>query len=211
LICFSRTVGRLGFAGVQYKENLLKWLGSYECIVSAGSRLGCGRGEQNVAVHKTRLKNALKCFSNCFYATGAGLGLEIILLEVPLSFGRVQVAAVQQCAADARAVLGFKLPQEFPHFPVRFLSACPVLALAAPMLEPNGDDAAGDGSARPLFSRHAGPEPAGQLEGRILVEMEVIAERVQNGLRAIVPGEKLFHGNIASGFHRFSLAERGQK
>jgi hypothetical protein len=37
--------------------------------------------------------------------------------------------------------------------------------------------------------------------------MEIIAERVQNGLRAVVPGEKLLHGNIASGFHRFPLAE----
>jgi hypothetical protein len=62
-----------------------------------------------------------------------------------------------------------------------------------------------------LLSRHAGPEPAGQSEGRILVEIEVIAERVQNGLRTVVPGKKFFHGNIASDFHRLSLAERGQK
>jgi hypothetical protein len=40
--------------------------------------------------------------------------------------------------------------------------------------------------------------------------MEIIAERVQNGLRAVVPGKKLFHGNIASGFHRFPLAERNK-
>jgi hypothetical protein len=40
--------------------------------------------------------------------------------------------------------------------------------------------------------------------------MEVIAERVQNGLRAVVPGEKLFHGNIASGFHGFPPAERAK-
>jgi hypothetical protein len=79
------------------------------------------------------------------------------------------------------------------------------------VLESDGDDAAGDGSARALLSRHAGPEPAGQSEGRILVEIEVIAERVQNGLRTVVPGKKFFHGNIASDFHRLSLAERGQK
>jgi hypothetical protein len=38
--------------------------------------------------------------------------------------------------------------------------------------------------------------------------MEIIAERVQNGLRTVVPGEELLHGNVASGFHRFSIAER---
>src|ERR1017187_2250264 len=78
------------------------------------------------------------------------------------------------------------------------------------MLESNRDYSAGDRSARPLLSRHAGPEPAGQSEGRILVEMEIIAERVQNRLRTVVPGEKLLHGNIASGFHRFPLAERAK-
>jgi hypothetical protein len=30
-------------------------------------------------------------------------------------------------------------------------------------------------------------------------------------LRTVVPGEKFFNGNIASGFHRFPLAERGKK
>jgi hypothetical protein len=61
-----------------------------------------------------------------------------------------------------------------------------------------------------LLSRHAGPEPAGQSEGRILVETENIAERVQNRLRTVVPGEKLLYGNIASGFHRFPDAERAK-
>jgi hypothetical protein len=41
--------------------------------------------------------------------------------------------------------------------------------------------------------------------------MEIIAERVQNGLRTVVPGEELFHGYIASGIHWFPLAERAQK
>jgi hypothetical protein len=40
--------------------------------------------------------------------------------------------------------------------------------------------------------------------------MEIIAERVQNRLRTVVPGEKLLHGNIASGFHRFPLDERAK-
>jgi hypothetical protein len=178
--------------------------------MSGGRRDRSAAGCSTDRVHCPHSKNALQRFSDRLDATGAGLVLEIVLLEVALAFGRVQVAAIQQGAADARAVLGFKLPQEFPHFPVRFIRARPVLPLAAAMLESNRDDAAGDGSARALFSRHAGPEPAGQSEGRILVEMEIIAERVQNGLRAVVPGEKLFHGNIASGFHRFPLAERNK-
>ena len=78
------------------------------------------------------------------------------------------------------------------------------------MLESNRDYSAGDRSARPLLSCHAGPEPAGQSEGRILVEMEIIAERVQNRLRTVIPGEILLHGNIASGFHRFPFAERAK-
>jgi hypothetical protein len=41
--------------------------------------------------------------------------------------------------------------------------------------------------------------------------MEIIAERVQNRLGTVVPGKKLFHGNITSGFHRLLLGEQNQK
>ncbi len=68
------------------------------------------------------------------------------------------------------------------------------------MLESNGDDAAGDGAAGSLFSRHAGAETAGQSEGSILVKTEIVAERVEDCLRTVVTGEKFFHGNFASGF-----------
>ena len=81
-------------------------------------------------------KNALQRFSDRLDAAGAGLGLEIVFLELALAFGCVQVAAIQQGAADARAVLGFKLPQEFPNFPVRLLGARPVLSLPRPCLSP---------------------------------------------------------------------------
>ena len=51
------------------------------------------------------LKDGLQCLPDRLYATFAGLVLEIVLLEVSLPIRCVQVAAVQQCAADARAVL----------------------------------------------------------------------------------------------------------
>jgi hypothetical protein len=60
--------------------------------------------------HRTGVRNRfLKDFFQCLHdrchAAFAGLALETVFLEAPLSAWRVQVAALQQHAAEARAVL----------------------------------------------------------------------------------------------------------
>jgi len=147
----------------------------------------------------------LQGLHNRLHATFAGFVHEIVFLVVLLPCRRVQVTAHQQCATGAGAELRFKSPHEFPYFSVCFLRGRPVLPLAASVFESNRDDAAGNGAANLLSSRHAGAESAGQLEGCILLQTELIAKRIEDRLGAVVPGQKFLHGNIASCFHRLSL------
>jgi len=143
----------------------------YQNIDHLKSRRRPARGQAS-----SGLKDGLQCLHHCPDTTRAGLVQKIVLLERSLSFGCVQVATLQQCATEARAVLGFKSGHQLPHFPVRCFRGRPILPVATSVLEPDGEYAPGDRSAYFLLPRHSRPKPAGESECRVLVETKIVTE-----------------------------------